>query len=80
MSKDKREEMFKQIDKEIEELSDEQKDFVTYVLLGRLIDHYKAEYEKVDDKNFKDALYKEHLRKCGVELEHVKAALGYQLW
>ena len=77
---DERDEIYRQIDQDIEELTDDQKDFATWLVLDRLIQRYKTEMEKVDDKEFKDALYKNHLRDSIKALDDVRQCLTYKLW
>ena len=77
---DERDEIYRQIDQDIEELTDDQKDFATWLVLDRLIQRYKTEMEKVDDKEFKDALYKNHLRDSIKVLDDVRQCLTYKLW
>lgn len=77
---DERDEIYRQIDQDIDELTDDQKDFATWILLQRLIETYQAEYEKVDDKEFKDALYKSHLKKSVDTLNDAREFLAYKLW
>lgn len=78
--KTERELRFEQIDKDITELDDDSLDFATWLLLDRLIQRYKTEMEKVDDKEFKDALYKNHLRDSIKVLDDVRQCLTYKLW
>lgn len=78
--KPERELRFEQIDKDITELDDDSLDFATWLLLDRLIQRYKTEMEKVDDKEFKDALYKNHLRDSIKVLDDVRQCLTYKLW
>lgn len=78
--KTERELRFEQIDKDIYELDDDSLDFATWLLLDRLIQRYKTEMEKVDDKEFKDALYKNHLRDSIKILDDVRQCLTYKLW
>lgn len=78
--KTERELRFEQIAQDIEELDDDSLDFVTWLLLDRLIQRYKAEMEKVDDKEFKDALYKKHLKDSANCLNDVRECLTYRLW
>lgn len=78
--KTERELRFEQIDKDITELDDDSLDFATWLLLDRLIQRYKKENEKIDDKDFKDALYKNHLRDSIKVLDDVRQCLTYKLW
>jgi len=78
--KTERELRFEQIDKDITELDDDSLDFATWLLIDRLIQRYKTEMEKVDDKEFKDALYKNHLRDSIKALDDVRQCLTYKLW
>lgn len=71
---------FEQIIQDINELDDDSLDFATWLLLDRLIQRYKTEMEKVDDKEFKDALYKNHLRDSIKVLDDVRQCLTYKLW
>ena len=71
---------FEQIIQDINELDDDSLDFATWLLLDRLIKRYKVEYEKVDDKEFKDALYKSHLKKSVDTLNDAREFLACKLW
>lgn len=71
---------FEQIIQDINELDDDSLDFATWLLLDRLVKRYKEEYEKVDDKEFKDALYKSHLKKNVDTLNDAREFLACKLW
>ena len=78
--KNEREIKFEQISKRIDELSDDELDFATWILLQRLIEKYKTEKEKVEDKEWKDVLYIKYLEEHIKSMDTIRQALTYQLW